>query len=137
MPNKGGRKRDREAESLFDQFEIGLGLAISERDPKNAPALEMLGCALTRVGRYEEALRIDQELARLRPRDATVRYNLACSHSLLENMDEAIRELKSAFDLGYRDYRHLLRDPDLRNVRGDRRFKALLERKWGKRQSGK
>ena len=136
MSRKAG-KQDREADHLFDQFEIGLGLAVADQDPKNAPALEMLGCALTRVGRYDEALRIDQELAVLRPKDATVHYNLACSHSLLDNMDEAIKELKSAFDLGYHDYRHLLRDPDLRKVRKDRRFKALLDRKWGKRQSGK
>ena len=135
MPRPGG-KRDREADLLFDQFEIGLGLAVADQDPRNAAALEMLGCALTRVGRYDEALRIDQELARLRPRDATVHYNLACSYSLLEHLDEAIRELKSAFDLGYRDYRHMLHDPDLRNARRDRRFKALLERKWGKRQPG-
>ena len=86
--SRTGGKPDREAEHLFDQFEIGLSLAIADQDPKNAAALEMLGCALTRVGRYDEALRIDQELARLRPKDATVHYNLACSHSLLDNMDE-------------------------------------------------
>ena len=28
----------------------------------------------------------------------------------------------------------MLRDPDLENVRRDRRFKSLLDKKWGKRQ---
>ena len=42
--------------------------------------------------------------------------------------------VKGAFDLGYNDYRHLLKDPDLENLRKDRRFKSLLNRQWGKRQ---
>lgn len=137
----GKPKRDRHlpvplqsAEPIFDEFEIGLARAAIDSNPKNAKALEMLGQALTRARRHPEALEADLRLASLHPRDPIAYYNLACSYSNLENLDAAFDALRRAFDLGYRDYRHLLRDPDLENVRRDRRFKSLLDKKWGKRQ---
>jgi Flp pilus assembly protein TadD len=122
------------AKPLFDEFEIGLCRAAAEADPKNLRALELLGQALTRALRHPEALEVDLRLTRLRPRDPVVFYNLACSYSNLEDLDGAFTALQNAFKLGYNDYPHLLRDPDLENVRRDRRFKAMLDKKWGKRQ---
>lgn len=122
------------AQRLFDEFEIGLCRAAADADPKNLRALELLGQALTRAGRHPEALEIDLRVTHLRPRDPVAYYNLACSYSNLVDLDGAFTALRRAFDLGYKDYPHLLRDPDLENVRRDRRFKALLDKKWGKRQ---
>ena len=123
-----------QAKTLFDDFEISLCRAASDADSRNHRALELLGQALTRAGRHPDALEVDLRLTRLRPRDPVVFYNLACSYSHLEELDGAFTALRRAFELGYNDYPHLLRDPDLEKVRRDRRFKALLDRKWGKRQ---
>jgi Flp pilus assembly protein TadD len=128
------RQDDHRARVLFSDCEVGLSRAVLDSNPRHARALEMLGQALTRVGRHNEALEADLRLANLRPKDPVAFYNLACSYSNLENLDAAFDALRRAFDLGYRDYRHLLRDPDLENVRRDRRFKSLLDKKWGKRQ---
>jgi tetratricopeptide (TPR) repeat protein len=128
------RQEDRRARILFSNFEVGLSRAVLDSNPRHPRALEMLGQALTRIGRHNEALEADLRLARLRPKDPVAFYNLACSYSNLENLDAAFDALRRAFDLGYRDYRHMLRDPDLENVRRDRRFKSLLDKKWGKRQ---
>jgi len=125
---------DARARSILSTFEVGLSRAVLESNPQDVRALEMLGQALTRAGRHDEALEADLRLAGLRPKDPVAFYNLACSYSHLENLDAAFDALHRAFDLGYRDYRHLLRDPDLENVRKDRRFKRLLDKKWGKRQ---
>jgi len=122
------------AQRIFDDFEIGLCRAVAEADSSNLRALELLGQALTRAARHQEALEVDLRVTHLRPRDPVAYYNLACSYSNLEDLDGAFTALRRAFDLGYKDYPHLLRDPDLENVRRDRRFKALLDRKWGKRQ---
>ncbi|HXG62817.1 MAG TPA: hypothetical protein VNO22_15720 [Planctomycetota bacterium] len=122
------------AQTLFDDFEISLARSLLELDPRRVEALQTLGQALTRAGRHQEALEADLRLANLRPRDPIAFYNLACSYSNLENLDGAFDALKRAFELGYNDYKHLLKDPDLENVRRDRRFKQLLDRKWGKRQ---
>ena len=123
-----------EAQRLFDSFEIGLCRAVSGADAGNLRALELLGQALTRAARHQEALEVDLRVTHLRPRDPTAYYNLACSYSNLADLDGAFTALRRAFELGYKDYPHLLRDPDLENVRRDRRFKALLDKKWGKRQ---
>lgn|SRR5579863_3947652 len=125
---------DRRTKLLFSEFEVGLSRAILDANPRHPRALEMLGQALTRAGRHDEALEADLRLADVRPKDPVAFYNLACSYSNLENLDAAFDALRRAFDLGYRDYRHMLRDPDLENVRRDRRFKTLLDKKWGKRQ---
>jgi len=125
---------DPRARSILSSFEVGLSKAVLESNPKDVRALEMLGQALTRAGKHDEALDADLRLADLRPKDPIAFYNLACSYSHLDNLDAAFDALHRAFDLGYRDYRHLLRDPDLENVRRDRRFKRLLDKKWGKRQ---
>lgn len=125
---------DARARSILSSFEVGLSRAVLETNPQDVRALEMLGQALTRAGRHDEALEADLRLAGLRPKDPIAFYNLACSYSHLDNLDAAFDALHRAFDLGYRDYRHLLRDPDLENVRRDRRFKRLLDKKWGKRQ---
>jgi len=125
--------REIRARSLFDEFELGLARAILEANEKSVPALQVMGQALTRSGRHQEALEADLRLAGLRPRDPITYYNLACSYSNLENLDGAFDALRRAFELGYNDYKHLLKDPDLENVRRDRRFKMLLDKKWGKR----
>ena len=77
---------------------------------------------------YEKGLQIDQQLAKMRPDDALVHYNLACSYSLLNRIGEALDELEKAVDLGYNDYIHLRSDSDLDKIRGEARFKALVKR---------
>ena len=123
-----------EARRLFDEFEVRLARAASSGGPRNVRALQMLGQALTRCGRHQEALEADLRLTALCPKDPVAFYNLACSYAQVSNLDGAFEALGRAFDLGYNDYRHLLRDPDLEALRQDRRFKKLLDRKWGKRQ---
>jgi tetratricopeptide (TPR) repeat protein len=113
---------------IADEFQIGILEAALKGDEDNFNVLFELGNTYTRVGRYEDGLRIDLKLTRLRPEDPVVHYNLACSLSLLSRIDESFEALKTSFDLGYHDYSHLLSDPDLENVRRDDRFTRLVER---------
>lgn len=122
------------ARRMFDEFEVRLARAAIQGNPRHVRGLQMLGQALTRVGRHQEALEADLKLSSLCPKDPVAFYNLACSYSNLENVDAAFEALHRAFELGYNDYRHMLRDPDLEAVRKDRRFKKLLDKKWGRRQ---
>ena len=109
-------------------FEISLYESVLSRDPDNLEALMALGEAYTRKGEYAKGLDVDQRLARLRPADAVVRYNLACSLALLGRPDQAFEALAQAVDFGYRDLKHLDGDPDLGSLREDPRFTALRER---------
>ena len=117
------------------RFEIEFFEELVARDPCNEEALMILGNTYTRRGEYEKGLGIDRRLARLRPADPTVYYNLACSHCLLRQLDEAFTALVRAIALGYRDARHMTKDPDLANLRSDPRFRTLMGRLVGRSAS--
>jgi tetratricopeptide (TPR) repeat protein len=124
----------RKADRIFSSFEIRLAKAIIDHDPRHVEAHTILGAALTRAGRHEEALEVDLKTTTLLRNEPSAFYNLACSYSVLNRIDESVAALRKALDLGYRDFNHLLKDEDLKNVRSDPRFRELLRRKWGKRQ---
>jgi tetratricopeptide (TPR) repeat protein len=113
---------------LHDRFLIELDEAALEADPGDILALSRLGESYTRAGRYEDGLRIDQQLVALLPEDETARYNLACSLALTDQPDEALEELERAIDCGYRDAAHLQADEDLESLHDDPRFDALIAR---------
>jgi len=96
------------------------------RKPGSLAALTDLGHVLTALGRYEEGLEIDRELAHRAPEDSSVLYNLACSLALTGHADEAFRTLERAILHGYADADHLAEDEDLASLREDPRFAALL-----------
>src|SRR5881628_2070282 len=90
---------------------------IVRRDSKYVEALQILGDHYTQRGQYGSSLKVDQQLSRLEPRNPLVFYNLACSYSLNSEFDLAAAALDRALALGYRDFRWLARDPDLRRLR--------------------
>jgi tetratricopeptide (TPR) repeat protein len=80
------------------------------------------------VGRYEEGLDVDRELAKRRPEDPGVWYNLGCSYALTGRIDEAFSALRRAIELGYDELAWMQKDEDLASLRDDSRFKALLNK---------
>ena len=106
-------------------FEIRFFEGIAHRDPDYVEALQVLGDAYTKTGQWEKGLHIDQRLAKLCPKNPLVYYNLACSYSIMNRLDEAFAALKRALKLGYNDAQWLNKDPDLKNLRCDRRFDRI------------
>jgi len=105
--------------------EIGFLEGITRRDGDYVEALQLLGDLYTQRGRFEEGLQIDERLSRLEPRDPLVFYNLACSYSLPGRMDQAARALERALTLGYRDFKWLAKDPDLRKFRKHPLYRSI------------
>lgn len=110
------------------EIEIGFLEGVVRRAPDYVEALQILGDDYTRRGNFSGGLWVDQQLARLRPDDPTVHYNLACSYSILEQIPRAITSLLRAIDLGYRDFRWLDQDPDLEKLRQHTLFKKVRTR---------
>ena len=108
------------------EFELDFFESILSRNPDYVDALRVHGNNLTLKGCYAEGLKIDRRIVDLRPRDALAHYNLACSYSLLKRIDPALRALRKAIELGYRDFRYMREDRDLVAVRKDPRFRQLL-----------
>ena len=117
---------DATLERLGLEFEIGFCEKVLLSQPDNLAALESLGNAYTRAGKIESGLDIDHRLVLLLPESAVAHYNLACSLSLLERVDEALETLVQAVHLGYGDFDYLEGDTDLDNVRHDARYAGLL-----------
>lgn len=114
------------AEQSQTDFEIDFFSGILERCPDYVDVLRVLGHLLTLKGRYAEGLRVDKRLVGLRPHDPLAHYNLACSYALLKRNEAALKSLRRAVELGYRDFRYLREDRDLDGIRHDPRFRQLL-----------
>lgn len=108
-------------------FEISFFESLVKENPNFIDALIPLGDAYTKRGLYEKGLAVDLKLCELLPLDPIVHYNLACSYSLLGNIDMALHTLEKAIKLGYRDFRWIQKDPDLENIRKDSRFPILIK----------
>jgi len=110
-----------------EEFLMGFLGEATRRRPVDAEALAAFSEVLTRAGRFKEGLRADRRLARLRPEDPVVHYNLACSLALTDQSDEAIDALTRSLELGYDDLDHLLQDGDLLSLHGMARFQAIVQ----------
>lgn len=108
---------------LQEFLEVEIG-----RHPDNVEALAELGQIYTSRGLWNQGLKVDLDLVRLVPENPTVHYNLACSQALLGHVDGALDNLERAVELGYEDGRFMAEDEDLAALRGEQRFRALLER---------
>ena len=121
--------RERPMQTRISDFEISFFERLAKENPDFVDALIPLAESYTKKGLYDKGLQIDKRLARLRKNDPIVHYNLACSFALVGKKDEAITALRRAIRLGYSDFEHLKRDPDLKILRDDSRFVSLLAKK--------
>ncbi len=109
-------------------FEIRFLEGLLKHQPEFIEALIMLGDDYTQKGEYQKGLLVDEKLSILQPDDPGVHYNLACSYALVNAVDKAFRSIKKAIRLGYNNFEHLEHDPDLINLRQDRRFQEYYAR---------
>ena len=126
MPDQSSpRKRNPAQEQKDLDIAIGFLEGVVKRDPEYVEALQLLGDDYTRRGEYQSGLAVDERLAALRPHDPLVQYNLACSFSLLDQPEQAATALNHALDHGYRDFKWLAHDPDLKKFRQHPLYKTL------------
>jgi tetratricopeptide (TPR) repeat protein len=108
------------------EFELDFFARILEKHPDYIDVLRVHGNNLSLKGRYAEGLQIDKRLVYLRPVDPLAHYNLACSYALIKKNELALKTLRQAIELGYRDFRYMREDRDLDAIRHDPRFRQLL-----------
>ncbi len=99
------------------EFETKFFEGILKHNPDYREVIELLGGLYTKQGRIDEGLRMDRKFVRLAPTNPTAHYNLACSLALKKRKADAVRALRSAIELGYRDLDWLREDPDLASLR--------------------
>jgi len=129
MPEKNSaRKKTGRADQRDLDTKIKFMEGLVRRDPDYVDALQLLGDHYTRRGRFTDGLQVDERLARLEPKNPLVFYNLACSYSLTEEFDHAADALDHAIQLGYRDFKWLAKDPDLKKLRAQPAFRELRKK---------
>ena len=114
-------------------FEIKFYEDVLKRKGDFLQALMVLGDIYTKEGMHEKGLDIDQRLAKLRPYDSAILYNLACSYSLLGKIDNSFETMKLALSCGYDDFEFLKEDKDLDNLFKDDRFKKYFDEELEKK----
>ena len=107
-------------------FEIGFFESVLRRNPRYTDVIEILGGLYTKEGRVADGLRMDRRLVRLQPENSTAHYNLACSLALSKRPGDALRSLRDALELGYRDFSWMARDPDLAELQEHPEFVRML-----------
>jgi tetratricopeptide (TPR) repeat protein len=107
-------------------FELAFYGGILDRNGCYVDVLRAHANNLTLKGRYAEGLQVDKRLVQLKPNDPLAHYNLACSYALLKQPELALKMLRRAVELGYRDFRYMREDRDLDAIRHDPRFRQLL-----------
>jgi len=93
--------------------------------PEDARARILLGGMYAQEQRAEDAIRETNLAMVLRPNEATVLYNAACTFCNIGRRSDAIDALRKAWEAGFRDPDWTRRDPDLASLHGDPEFEKL------------
>ncbi len=130
MPEKCCAKNKKLTRREVCELEVKITFmeGIVRRDPKYVEALQILGDHYTQRGKHNHSLSVDQQLSRLEPGNPLVFYNLACSYTLNSEFDQAAAALEKALALGYRDFKWLAKDPDLRRLRKHPSYRTIEDK---------
>jgi serine/threonine protein kinase/Flp pilus assembly protein TadD len=97
-----------------------------EKHPDDARARNCYGVELSMAGRMDEGrAQAEQALAQA-PDDPMVLYATACYRALFGDHDAALDSLQQAVDAGFANRSYIEQDPDLRSLREDPRYLAVV-----------
>ncbi|MFZ3213120.1 MAG: protein kinase [Terriglobales bacterium] len=100
-----------------------------QKVPEDARARVLLANMYAQMERIEEAVRETNLAITLRPNEATVLYNAACTFCSMKKKPEALQALRKAWEAGFKDPEWARRDPDLELLHGDPEFERLYPEK--------
>jgi serine/threonine protein kinase/Tfp pilus assembly protein PilF len=97
--------------------------------PEDARARILLGAYYAEEGRGEDSMREVNLAMLLRPNEAIVLYNAACTFATLKKKTEALDALSKAWRAGFRDSDWVRRDPSLAFIHDEPEFEKLYPEK--------
>src|SRR5207245_10048679 len=97
--------------------------------PEDARARILLAQRYADLERFDESVRETNLAITLRPNEATVLYNAACTFCALKRKPEALDAIRKAWEAGCKDSDWARRDPDLALLHGDAEFERLYPEK--------
>jgi serine/threonine protein kinase/tetratricopeptide (TPR) repeat protein len=97
-------------------------------NPGDARALGLGSSAFLHMGDEATAREWVQRSLQIDPNNAMVAFNVCCFESIAGQVEVALGYLERAIELGFRNTKWLLHDPDLDNIRGHPRFMELVHK---------
>jgi eukaryotic-like serine/threonine-protein kinase len=122
-----------DAETIYRQILDAQRMALGPGHPQTIHTLELLGVTLAYEKHFPEAEGLFHQalkLANTAPGQTPVAaawYNFACAAAVAGHTDEALHYLHEAVDRGYGPAADIASDEDLKSLRSDPRFQALLK----------
>ena len=114
-----------EALKNYEFREIAIYEEHLKKVPEDARVRVLLGLDYAMQGRFEEAKREADMAMALRPDDSMILYNTACLYCAMNNVDDALKAIRKAWESGYRDATWTRQDPDLAILHGNEEFDRL------------
>jgi tetratricopeptide (TPR) repeat protein len=118
-----------DVEAIGDYFLAKLGKTGDKfaHAPKDGEDWYQRGYDFYHADRYPEAAAAFQKAAQMGYRADAALYNAACSYSLNDDHDNAMKYLALAIEAGWDDMDHIAEDSDLDPVRSDPRFAQVVK----------
>ena len=99
----------------------------SNRKDKRFHTFKGEGIKAFRMDDYDDAIFFFEKALEIKPNDPAMHFNLACSHAMLEEGDQAIQYLEKAVALGFDDLEKIHTHPALAFVRSLDDFELFVE----------
>ncbi len=104
------------------------GQDLLRENTQRGQAYSNLAGLWSRMNKADKAMACYKKAIELLPQDGTLLYNVACSYSVMKNLDEAFKYLNKAIDSGFNHWEWMRVDGDLKNLHKDPRWKKALAR---------
>jgi tetratricopeptide (TPR) repeat protein len=119
----GGQKERSRVNEAIANFDRLQGSASSDGDQ-----WYKVGSRLLSVREFDRAIvALSQAVEHLGYRGASAMYNLACTYSLMGDVDSGLKWLERSVNAGFDSTHKLANDPDLANLEGNPRFRQIEE----------
>ncbi len=121
-----------ESEKLYRETLELTRRALGPEHPQIVGTLEGLALDLAHENRYGEAEPLFREAVRIASKQKSVTsvgeawYDFACGEAIAGHRDVALQYLRKAVELRWFETADMANDDDLKNLRGDPRFEALV-----------
>ena len=121
-----------ESEKLYRETLELTRRALGPEHPQIVGTLEGLALDLAHENRYGEAEPLFREAVRIASKQKSVTsvgeawYDFACGEAIARHRDVALQYLRKAVELNWFETADMANDDDLKNLRGDPRFEALV-----------
>ena len=114
-------QEDKQYELAIQEFQ-----KILDESPFHFQANYHIAFAYLLAKNYKKSIHHFVIARRIHPEDMLTLYNLSCAYSLDGQIENALEALEASIKAGFIDHGHIGRDPDLDPLRGEDKFKELL-----------